>query len=70
MSKRLSFDIEYQKEIDRCKHKVAVLSADGQKAGFLVASLNAVIEFAEDAKADNNTSEMVFRFHQMKEFTK
>jgi len=66
MSKRISFACLYQKEIDRLKTKMAVASADGIKAKYLVAALKDAIDNAEKAKEVGNEYEMLQAHQQMK----
>lgn len=70
MSKRLDFELEYLKHIERCKHKIAILSAEGLKAGFMVAALKTAIDIAETARKEKIETEMIASLHRMKELLK
>ncbi len=66
MSKRIDFEIEFQKEIDRCKHKMAIHAANGSIANNIVSIMKNKIEKAESAKLTNDSCEMVILYHELK----
>ena len=66
MSKRKDFEIEYQKEIDRCKKKMAIYSANGSMANDVVALIRDRVEKAEIARQSRDTSGMVSIYNEMK----
>ena len=66
MSKRKDFEIEYQKEIDRCKKKMAIYSANGSMANDVVALIKDRIEKAEIARQSRDASGMVAIYNELK----
>ena len=70
MSQRLSFEIKYQKQIDRCKNIIIAYSMIGQAAKLAIAVIQEIIDEAEKSKAENNMMGMIKVYNEMKDVKK
>ena len=68
MPKRLDFQIKYQKIVDRCHTRLAVLRCEGQKASQIAKKLEVILTTAELIKERGSALSMIGVYKEMKEF--
>ena len=70
LSQRLSFDIKYQKQIDRCKKILIAYSMIGQAAWRASEVIQYTIDSAQEARANKDMMKMIKVYNEMKEIKK
>jgi len=66
MSKKIDFEIQFLKEIEKCRRKADACSANGMIARDYVFSLNDIIIRAEIASKERHHESMLSLFNEMK----